>query len=84
MTLRTGSLLAPVALHAGWILGQQVFNLMTSAAGSRLPLAGPSECHGMVPTGLIPILCILGAGLVVRWVLGNRPRPPLFPDLCQP
>lgn len=84
MTLRTGSLLAPMALHASWVLGQQVSNLITASAGSRLPLAGAAECHGMVPTGLIPVFCILLAGLLVARILWSRPRPPRFPHHVQP
>lgn len=79
MTLRTGSLWAPIALHASWIFGQQIFNVVAGSQTPHLPLAGPAQCNGMVPIGLIPLFCILIAGLLVSVLLKRRPRPPRFP-----
>ena len=79
ITLRTGSLWAPIALHSSWIFGQQVFNALAGSTASRLPLAGPPQCNGMVPLGLIPLFCILVAGGLMWLLLRRRLRPPRFP-----
>ena len=83
MTVHTGSLWAAIGLHGRWILGQQVFN---SVAGFRvqppdglLPLFGPSQCHGMVPVGLIPLGALLLAGFLAVILLRHRRQPPLYP-----
>ena len=83
MTVHTGSLWAAIGLHGSWILGQQVFN---SVAGFRvqppdglLPLFGPSQCHGMVPVGLIPLGALVLAGFLAVILLRHRRQPPLYP-----
>jgi membrane protease YdiL (CAAX protease family) len=81
MTTTTGSLWAAIGLHGTWILGQQLFNSATfyrvKPPMSLMPLIGPSQCHGMVPTGLFPLACILLAGwaallLLRRYHTGSR------------
>jgi hypothetical protein len=66
MTTMTGSLWAAIGLHGTWILGQQLFTVstyfMVKPPTSLMPVIGPSQCHGMVPTGLFPLACILLAG----------------------
>lgn len=81
MTTMTGSLWAAIGLHSTWILGQQLFSLstyfMVNPPTSLMPVIGPSQCHGMVPTGLFPLACILLAGwaallLLKRYHTGSR------------
>jgi uncharacterized protein len=82
MTLRTGSLIASIGLHGCWILGQQGFNLCVhyqARPGGFLPLLAPSQCNGMVPLGILPLVSLLLAGLLAAMLLRHRPKPPLYP-----
>lgn len=83
MTVRTASLWAAFGLHFCWILGQQLFN---AAAGFRLaapaelfPYFGPSQCHGMVPVGLVPLASLVISGVFAALLLRKRPHPSIFP-----
>ena len=83
MTVRTGSLWSAIGLHGSWVLSQQLFN---TAAGFQvhpqnalLPFLGPSQCNGMVPVGLVPLLSLLLAGFLVTILLRKRTQPPIFP-----
>lgn len=82
LTTRTGALWAPIGLHAAWIFGQQAFNSTARFAvippEGLLPLIGPSQCRGMVPTGLLPLCSLLIAGALAAVLLRRRERPPLF------
>jgi membrane protease YdiL (CAAX protease family) len=82
LTVRTGALWAPVGLHAAWVFGQQAFNSAASfsvnPSDGLLPLIGPSQCKGMVPTGLLPFCCLLIAGFLAFLLLRKRERPPVF------
>jgi membrane protease YdiL (CAAX protease family) len=82
LTIRTGSLWAPVGLHAAWIFGQQTFNSVAmyfvTPLDGLLPLIGPSQCKGMVPTGLLPFCCLLIAGFLAFLLLRKREHPPVF------
>jgi len=79
LTVRTGALQASIGLHGAWILGQQAFNAValyyvTPPCG-LLPFLGPSQCNGMVPTGLLPLAALLLAGGLAGLILGKRERP---------
>ena len=82
LTARTGALWAPIGLHAAWIFCQQAFNSVASFSVSPpeglLPLIGPSQCKGMVPTGLLPFCCLLIAGFLACLLLRKREHPPVF------
>lgn len=78
LTVRTGSLLAAIGLHGVWIFGQQLFNKVSvfqSDAVALLPLIGPSQCSGAVPTGLIPLGALLLGGFLAAVLLRRRPCP---------
>ncbi|MBX9742096.1 MAG: CPBP family intramembrane metalloprotease [Chthoniobacterales bacterium] len=57
VTLKTYSLWLAIGLHAGWIFGEQFFNLIAhdgiSSSDSLFPWLGPSQIYGMVPIGLL-------------------------------
>jgi membrane protease YdiL (CAAX protease family) len=73
--LRTRSLWLPIGLHAGWILGQQVINLVgryhVKPADAHLPWVGPNVVSGMVPTGIVPLAALLVTGACVWWYLSR-------------
>jgi membrane protease YdiL (CAAX protease family) len=78
LTVRTGSLHAAMGLHGVWILGQQLFNkvlVFESDTIVLLPLIGPSQCSGAVPTGLIPLGALLLGGFLAAVLLRRRPFP---------
>jgi hypothetical protein len=79
MTVRTGSLQAPIGLHAFWILGQQLFNKAAAfhvvPPGGLLPFIGPSQCNGMVPVGILPLGALLLAGFLAAVLLRKRRVP---------
>ena len=78
LTVRTGSLHAAIGLHGIWILGQQLFNKVSvfqPDAAALLPLIGPSQCSGAVPTGLIPLGALLLGGFLAAVLLRTRPFP---------
>ena len=83
MTVRTGSLLAAIGLHGSWILGQQAFNLsayyLVKPPGTLLPFFGPSQCHGMVPVGIIPLGALTLAGILAGMLLRDRPNQTIYP-----
>jgi len=82
LTVRTASLYPSIGLHAIWILGQQLFNkgalYQVTPPGGLLPLIGPSQCSGMVPVGILPLLCLILAGSLAILLLRKRARPPEF------
>ena len=79
LTARTGSLWAPIGLHAAWIFGQQTFNSVAlyfvNPPEGLLPLIGPSQCNGMVPTGLLPLCSLLIAWALAALLLKGREQP---------
>jgi membrane protease YdiL (CAAX protease family) len=80
LTVRTGSLYSAIGLHGVWILGQQLFNKVSvfeSDTVALLPLIGPSQCSGAVPTGLIPLGALLLGGFLAVVLLRRRPCPEL-------
>jgi len=85
MTTMTGSLWAAIGLHGTWILGQQLFNSATfygvKPPLSLMPLIGPTQCHGMVPTGLFPLACILLAGWAALLLLRRHNTGSRFPTV---
>lgn len=76
VTLKTNSLWLAIGLHAGWIFGEQFFNLIAynniASSAWLQPWLGPSQIYGMVPIGLlflIPMsitLLLLDAFLIGR------------------
>lgn len=82
LTVRTASLYPAIGLHAVWIFGQQLFNKAAiyevTPPGGLLPLLGPSQCSGMVPVGILPLLCLILAGALATLLLRKRDRPPEF------
>jgi membrane protease YdiL (CAAX protease family) len=82
LTVRTGSLWSSIGLHGAWIFGQQSFNSAAHYAVNPptglLPFLGPSQCNGMVPTGLLPLTCLLLAGTLAGLLLRGRERPAPF------
>ena len=85
MTTMTGSLWAAIGLHGTWILGQQLFNSATfyrvKPPMSLMPVIGPSQCHGMVPTGLFPLACILLSGGLALLLLRRQHTGSRFPTV---
>jgi len=78
-TLRTRSLLLPVGLHAGWILGQQGLQWLAKfhvkPPEALLPWVGPNVVSGAVPTGLIPAAgLLLTAALAFSYLKHVRSR----------
>ncbi len=75
---RTRSLWLPIGLHAGWIFGQQVTNLIgkfrIKPPDALMPWLGPNVVSGMVPTGVIPLAALLVTGLLAWWYLGRGGR----------
>lgn len=73
--LRTRSLWLPIGLHAGWILGQQMINLVgryhVKPSDALLPWVGPNVVSGMVPTGIVPLAALLVTGACVWWYLAR-------------
>jgi len=69
----TRSLWLPIGLHAGWILGQQIINLLgryhVKPPDHLLPWVGPNVVSGMVPTGIVPLVALLVTGACVWWYL---------------
>jgi membrane protease YdiL (CAAX protease family) len=78
--LRTRSLWLPIGLHAGWVLGQQLINLVgkyrVKPPDALLPWVGPNVVSGMVPTGLVPAAALLVTGALVWWYLARVARTP--------
>jgi membrane protease YdiL (CAAX protease family) len=78
--LRTRSLWLPIGLHAGWVLGQQLINLVgkyrVKPPDALLPWVGPNVVSGMVPTGLVPAAALLVTGALVWWYLARASRAP--------
>ena len=76
----TRSLWLPVGLHAGWVLGQQLINLVgkyrVKPPDAFLPWVGPNVVSGMVPTGIAPAAALLVTGALVWWYLARVARPP--------
>ena len=78
LTVRTGSLHAAIGLHAVWILGQQLFNkvsIFQPDPAALMPFIGPSQCSGVVPTGLVPLGALLLGGFLAAVLLRKRPLP---------
>lgn len=67
--LRTRSLWLPIGLHAGWIFGQQMLQLLAKyrikPPGELLPWVGPNVVSGAVPVGLVPVIVLLLTGAAV-------------------
>lgn len=82
LTVRTASLHPAIGLHSVWILGQQLFNkaslYQVTPPGGLLPLIGPAQCSGMVPVGILPLVCLILAGCLAVLLLRRRSRPPEF------
>ena len=67
--LRTGALWLPVGLHAGWILGNGVFNRIARRQLLLLPWLGRNLLIGLIP------LAVLGVTwLIIRWWLDRENR----------
>ena len=82
LTVRTASLYPSLGLHAVWILCQQLFNkaaiYQVTPPGGLLPWIGPSQCSGMVPVGIFPLICLILVGCLASLLLRKRSRPPEF------
>ena len=59
MRLRTQSLWLPIGLHAGWILGNGLFNRIAKRQELALPWIGKNLLVGLVPLGVCLITWIL-------------------------
>lgn len=83
LTIRTGALWAAVAMHASWILCQQMFTSAFSFRGgapsASLPWTGVPQCHGAVPVGLIPLISLALAWVVAGMLLRGRYRASSLP-----
>lgn len=67
--LRTEALWLPVGLHAGWILGNGVFNRLARRQLLLMPWLGRNLLVGLIP------LAVLGVTwLIVRWWLDRENR----------
>lgn len=79
-TLRTRSLFLAIAVHAGWILGQQglqwAAKFSVKPTDSLLPWVGPNIVSGAVPTGLIPTSVMLSTLLALVLYLNHARRQP--------
>ncbi len=77
-TLSTRSLWLAIGIHAGCIFGQQAFNIVARfrvrPPDAMLPWFGPNVVHGMVPTGLVPLVALLVIGVLVWWYLRRESR----------
>jgi membrane protease YdiL (CAAX protease family) len=82
MTTRTASLWSSVGLHASWVFAQQLFSNIAAyrdlPSEAFLPYIGPAQCHGAVPVGLEPLLCLLLAAVVAASLLRGRPLPRVY------
>lgn len=77
---RTRSLWLPIGLHAGWVLMQQSFSLFLrpippEGAAAFFPWVGPNLVSGAVPTGVLPLIALLGTGYLVNLYLHHAFRP---------
>ncbi len=83
LTIRTGALWMAIALHASWILCQQMFNAAFSFRGGNpcafLPWTGVPQCHGAVPVGVIPLISLVLAWVAAAMLLRRRPRVSSLP-----
>jgi len=64
--VRTRSLWMPIGLHAGWVVSKMSFSVMTRRSGETWPWFGAD-----ILVGLVPVLSLIGTGLVVWWWLNH-------------
>ncbi len=69
-TLRTRSLWAAIGLHAGWIFGNRLFNIIFKRQGTFEPWFGDK-----IEVGIAPLCTVILTGfLVLSWLNRTHPR----------
>jgi membrane protease YdiL (CAAX protease family) len=67
VTLQTRSLWAAIGLHAGWIFGSRLFNILFKQRGELQPWFG-----SQIEVGLAPLFAVLVTGAVMIWALRGK------------
>jgi membrane protease YdiL (CAAX protease family) len=69
VTLRTRALWAAIGLHAGWIFGNRLFNILHKRQGDMQPWFGEK-----IESGIVPLLTVCLTGIAIHLLL--RPGAP--------
>ncbi|MFL6513880.1 MAG: CPBP family intramembrane glutamic endopeptidase [Chthoniobacterales bacterium] len=67
--IRTASLWLPIGLHAGWILGNGVFNRIARLEATSLPWLGRNLLVGLIPLAVLGLTWII---VRIVWSRENR------------